>query len=171
MIRLEQGLYSVRKGFSILLQTDLVFEAGKSYRLDGPNGSGKSSFINHILLPRLRKLDEIHIICLEQQMHMQLYALRAWGAIYRPGARIAGEADVWKLLWEDLEGMKDAKPVVIVADEAHRIVIPEELNRPKCLIYSSHSYSVAECTMVNFELQSAELCRVSLAAQSAGVGE
>jgi ABC-type cobalamin/Fe3+-siderophores transport system ATPase subunit len=150
MITIEQGQYPIWQGFSLHLPADIRFEPGMNYRLDGPNGSGKSSFIHQVLLAKIRKRQDLHIICLEQQMYMQLYALRAWAAVCHPGKKIVDEADVWNLLWEDLAGIADTKPVVIISDEAHRIAIPEGLKRPHCLIYSSHSYTVAGSLALQF---------------------
>ncbi|MCK9557118.1 MAG: hypothetical protein PHO85_06630 [Candidatus Cloacimonetes bacterium] len=138
-----------------------------SYYLKGSNGSGKSSFINQVFLPIMRERTDLHLIVLQQQMHLQLYALRAWAAIYYPGRIVANETDVWELLWDDLTALKDDKPVFVVADEAHNIRIPEGLTHPVCLIYSSHNYQIQADNVLEFKPISPDESELRLLAEDA----
>jgi ABC-type hemin transport system ATPase subunit len=94
----------------LTLQEEIVFRAGNVYHLSGPNGSGKSSFIHKVLWEKIIKRDDCYVIRIQQQMDLQLYAMRAWAAIYYPKSRIVDEKDVWDLMWTDLAKMKDGKP-------------------------------------------------------------
>lgn len=151
MIQVKAGNYHVWQGFTLTLQEEIVFRAGNVYHLSGPNGSGKSSFIHKVLWEKIIKRDDCYVIRIQQQMDLQLYAMRAWAAIYYPKSRIVDEKDVWDLMWTDLAKMKDDKPVVVISDEAKKLVIPQGLKREICLIYSSHIYNLPESRAVNFE--------------------
>ena len=150
MITLPAGKRDIWPGFSLSLEKPLRFEVGKSYYLKGANGSGKSSFIHQILLPELEGRTDLYVLCLQQQMHLQLYALRAQAAIFKPGFAIRSEEDVWRYLWQDLAERQDDLPVYVIADEAYNLDIPKDMQRPICLIYSSHRYQLEEAQIVEF---------------------
>ncbi|MCB5262722.1 MAG: hypothetical protein LHW64_08260 [Candidatus Cloacimonetes bacterium] len=150
MITLPAGTRDIWPGFSLSIDQPLVFQIGESYFLKGANGSGKSSLIHHILLPELRGRKELYVLCLQQQMHLQIYALRAQAAIFQPGFAIRGEEDVWRYLWQDLAARRDNLPVYVIADEACSLDIPKDIQRPICLIYSSHRYQLEKAHIVEF---------------------
>ncbi len=166
MPKIDKGIHPIWQGFSLEIEEDISFEMGGIYRLDGPNGSGKSSFINKILLPRLLKNDKLHLIYIQQQMHMQLYALRAWAALYYPHIRVKTENDVWQLLWQDLAKLEDDKPVFVISDEAGELVIPKQENRPMCVVYSSHKYQQPEQIKLRFIPQSSSLSLLTINAET-----
>lgn len=150
MISLSAGKKDIWPGFSLNLDRPLTFQTGESYYLKGANGSGKSSFIHRVLLPELNDRHDLYVLCLQQQMHLQIYALRAQAAIFKPGFAIRNEEDVWRYLWQDLAVRQDEKPVYVIADEAFNLDIPEDIHRPVCLIYSSHRYQLGEAHVLEF---------------------
>ncbi|MCB5253157.1 MAG: hypothetical protein RBR69_04310 [Candidatus Cloacimonadaceae bacterium] len=150
MISLPAGKRDIWPGFALSWKNPLSFQMGKSYYLKGDNGSGKSSFIHSVLLPALSGRKDLYVLCLQQQMHLQIYALRAQAAIFRPGFAIRSEEDVWRYLWQDLASRQDELPVYVVADEAHSLDIPQDIQRPICLIYSSHRYQLPETHILDF---------------------
>ena len=166
MLKIAKGLHPIWQGFSLDIEEDISFEMGGIYRLDGPNGSGKSSFINKILLPRLLKNDQLHLIYIQQQMHMQLYALRAWAALYYPHIRVKNENDVWQLLWQDLAKLEDDKPVFVISDEAAELEFPGQLARPTCVVYSSHKYQLPKQRNLRFIPQSSGLSLLAINAEA-----
>ena len=150
MITLPAGKREIWPGFTLDLSTALYFQPGASYYLKGANGSGKSSFIHRVLLPELSGRKDLYVLCLQQQMHLQLYALRAQAAIFKPGFAIRQEADIWRYLWQDLAERQDMLPVYVIADEAYNLDIPQDLQRPLCLIYSSHRYQLEAAQILEF---------------------
>jgi ABC-type dipeptide/oligopeptide/nickel transport system ATPase subunit len=150
MIQLPAGKREIWPGFTLNLPQSLEFAPGSSYHLKGANGSGKSSFIHRILLPALQDRDDLYILCLEQQMHLQIYALSAIAAIFKPEYSIRNEEDVWRYLWDDLASRADSFPVYVIADEAHQLKIPAAPERPVCLIYSSHQYQQEKARIIEF---------------------
>jgi len=151
VIRIEKGRYDVWPGFSLKIPELINFLPENVYQLVGPNGSGKSSFIHKLLLPQARDTKEIYLLCIQQQLHLQLYAMKALAAIYRPGLRMRNEEDLWSYLWEDLALQEDSHPVCVIADEAHSLVLPPDLRRPSCVIYSSHRYHLENTCQLHFE--------------------
>ncbi len=151
MIRIAAGSREVWPGFTLQIARELRFEVGEFYHLSGPNGSGKSSFIHRILLSELRDRKDLYVISVQQQLYMQLYALRAQAAIFRPGFALRNEQDLWGYLWDDLNAQADELPVLVIADEAFKLDLPEELQRPCCVIYSSHRYHLDDAKSIRFE--------------------
>jgi hypothetical protein len=151
MIRISAGKRELWQGFSVKIPQPMHFAENCIYQLQGPNGSGKSSFIHRILIPAIQSRQDLYIICLQQQVHLQLIALKAQAVIFKPGFSIHSESDLWRYLWEDLSRMPDNLPVCVIADEAHSIVIPPDLSRPLCVIYSSHRYQLDGSIKVHFE--------------------
>ncbi len=150
MITLPAGKREIWPGFSLKLEKPLHFQTGENYYLKGANGSGKSSFIHRVLLSVLESRKDLYVLCLQQQMHLQIYALRAQAAIFKPGFAIRGEEDVWRYLWQDLAERQDDLPVCVIADEAYNLDIPRDIGRPICLIYSSHRYQLEETHILEF---------------------
>ncbi|MCB5270993.1 MAG: hypothetical protein LHW56_04025 [Candidatus Cloacimonetes bacterium] len=150
MITLPAGKREIWPGFTLAIDKPLLFQPGASYYLKGANGSGKSSFIHRVLLPELNGRKDLYVLCLQQQMHLQLYALKAQAAIFKPGFAIREEGDVWRYLWQDLAERQDELPVYVIADEAYNLDIPQDLQRPLCLIYSSHRYQLEAAQILEF---------------------
>lgn len=155
MITIPRSRLQIWPGFCLDISDDIHFHCPGSYYLKGNNGSGKSSFINRVLLPAIKDRNDLHLIVLQQQMHMQLYAMRAWAAMHYPERRVADESDVWDLLSYDLASLKDDKALVVIADEARNLIIPEGLKRPVCLIYSSHDQKYESHHILEFRPTSA----------------
>ena len=129
MITLPAGKREIWPGFSLKLEKPLHFQTGENYYLKGANGSGKSSFIHRVLLSVLESRKDLYVLCLQQQMHLQIYALRAQAAIFKPGFAIRGEEDVWRYLWQDLAERQDDLPVCVIADEAYNLDIPRDIGK------------------------------------------
>ena len=75
--------------------------------------------------------------------------------MHYPERRVADESDVWDLLCYDLASLKDDKALVVIADEARNLIIPEGLKRPVCLIYSSHDQKYESHHILEFRPTSA----------------
>ncbi|MDI3504647.1 MAG: hypothetical protein PWP64_1583 [Candidatus Cloacimonadota bacterium] len=162
MIRISAGKREVWPGFSLIIPQALEFHPGSQYFLKGDNGSGKSSFIHRILLPLLQQRDDLYIICLQQQMYLQIHALSALAAVFKPDFFVRNEDDVWRYLWDDLAAQKDSLPVFVIADEAHRLNIPEAMDRPLCLIFSSHRYQREAAHKLEFVAQNPYESRIDV---------
>lgn len=155
------GEYPIWKEFCLNLRTPLSFQAGCRYHLSGPNGSGKSSFIHRVLLPELRK-QNAYIILLEQQMHLQLYALKAHAAIFHPEQTIHDESDVRRFLLEDLQRSYQlcAKAIWILADESHDLNALARCTLPHTLIYTAHHQKLEQAETIHFQPLSSSLSEV-----------
>nr|MDK2850448.1 hypothetical protein [Candidatus Cloacimonadota bacterium] len=151
MIRIEAGRRQLWQGFELNIREPITFREDGIYRLHGPNGSGKSSFIQRILIPTIIDRRDFYIICVEQQLHLQLIALKAQAAIFKPGFKIDSESDLWRYLWDNLSEQPDEFPVCVIADEAHSVEIPQGLARPIYVIYSSHHYNLDNSQDIHFE--------------------
>jgi energy-coupling factor transporter ATP-binding protein EcfA2 len=160
---IKAGNYQVWPNFALEVSTDLSFEMGKSYQLLGANGSGKSSFIQKLLLPAIREQDNAYIVYLQQQMHLQLYALKAHAAFHAPGIRICTANDAAKYLLADLQKAyaARAKNIYIVADECPCLELIRELPLPHCLIVIDHHEVLQNAGQIRFEAVSRTLSKVS----------
>jgi len=83
-MRLEADTLQIWPGFRLELPAPLEFQTGFRYHLRGLNGSGKSSFLSRVLLPRLIGNVSYYNLYFEQQMSLQLDAVRAYAALCKP---------------------------------------------------------------------------------------
>jgi len=152
MIRIAEGYEQLWPGFGLRISSDLVFEEGGIYQLKGPNGSGKSSFISKILIPALSR-EDIWLLHFEQQASLQLQAVKAWAAIFRPGVPVRTETEMVSFLLDDLYSayQKVPKPIWIVADEIHHINQVLERELPCGLIYCAHHIELPMARVLAFE--------------------
>ena len=120
VLRIEAGTTSVWKGFALILPQALELSSGKIYKLEGANGSGKSSFIKHFILPMLKQNKaEQYTLYIEQQMHKELYAIKADAAIKGYRDKIDSEKAAINSLLNDLKAALEIeqRSVVAVLDE------------------------------------------------------
>ncbi len=153
MTVIPAGKHLLWQQFNLEICCSIAFEQGKHYHLQGENGSGKSSFINRILIPRLKE-SGCYILLFEQQMALQLHAIKAHAAIFSPGRRIVSEQDVISYLLDDLKATYMNKPrdVYIIADESHELMMLSECSIPHCLIYTSHHLVLENAVNIEFSL-------------------
>ncbi len=150
------GEYQVWPGFSLHLTADLDFCPGLHY-LSGPNGSGKSSFLTRLLLPRLLQDADAYSLYLEQQMHLQVNAVKAYASVLRPHARINGEADTVDFLLQNLLRAWQTRPkacFVAMDESPHAAQVHAFLsaNLPAfSLIFSSHHPSLPAGQTIVFQ--------------------
>ncbi|MCB5284925.1 MAG: hypothetical protein LHW45_04965 [Candidatus Cloacimonetes bacterium] len=143
-MRLPKGDYPVWDSFALTLSADLALGPGIHY-LSGANGSGKSSLLTRVLLPRLLKTPAVYSIYFEQQMHVQVTAVKAYASVIKPHRRICGEADTVDFLLEDLlrAWKNEPRPCYVVMDEslyAERVLDFLQAHLPAfSLIYSAHT--------------------------------
>lgn len=141
---ISKGDHQVWENFSLSLSEDLSFGPGIHY-LSGANGSGKSSFITRLLLPRLRQDSDLYCVYFEQQMHLQVNAVKAYAGVIQPRRKIAGEADTVDFLLKNLLQAQESepKPCFIVMDEslfAERVLFFLQTRLTTfSLIYSAHA--------------------------------
>ena len=153
MIKLEPGIHQLWPRFSQSISSPLSFEMGKIYHLKGDNGSGKSSFIQKILLPIIQTQGDAYIIYLQQQMHLQLYALRAYAAVNGYGKRIVSEQDAVDFLVQDLLDCYSHTPkdVYLLSDESNQLHTLAKLSIPACLVYIAHHEEIFGAQNIYFK--------------------
>lgn len=139
------GTHLIWPGFKLENSEAIELQLGSIYHLRGANGSGKSSFIKQLLLPTLlAKRQDHYIIYLEQQMHKQLYALKAGAALAAYPQQIECEADAVDYLLHDLGAalQLQSRSVYAICDESpclqHFITRLQQMNVPSCVLFSSH---------------------------------
>lgn len=153
---LPKGDYQVWESFSLALPADLDFGPGIHY-LSGANGSGKSSFITRLLLPRLLQDPDIYSVYLEQQMHLQVTAVKAYASVIKPHRKINSEADTVDFLLQNLLGawQERQRPCYVVMDEslyAERVLAFLNGNLPSfSLIYSAHTLLLPATRTLSFK--------------------
>ena len=145
MLKLPAGNQNCWAEFSLLLEHELEFCPGKLYYLKGNNGSGKSTFIKKCLFPALERIrTQNYRIYLEQQFHLQAYAIKAQASILNPEQRLVTQHDCLDYLFQDLwqAYTLEPRPVYVISDECHYLeYIHNQLcamDIPFCLIYSIH---------------------------------
>jgi len=77
-MQIKKGKYRLEdRGLNFTVCNDLDFEnRGNCFYFRGGNGFGKTSFLEKIIIPRLKN-DNIHYIYIGQDIRIQLYTLRA----------------------------------------------------------------------------------------------
>lgn len=160
---IKAGYYQVWPDFALEIGSDLSFEQGKSHQLQGANGSGKSSFIQKLLIPALRARKGAYIVYIEQQMHLQLFAIKAHAAFHAPGLRISTPSDAAMYLMQDLKKAYAANPgdIYIVSDECPCLHLLQALKLPHCLIVIDHHEVLPGAEQIRFEAQNQNLSKVS----------
>lgn len=153
---LPKGNYPVWENFALTLSADLDLGPG-IHCLSGANGSGKSSLLTRVLLPRLLKTPAVYCIYFEQQMHVQVTAIKAYASVIKPHRRIKGEADAVDFLLEDLlrAWKKEPRPCYVVMDEslfAERVLDFLQTNLPAfSLVYSAHTELFSADQTIRFQ--------------------
>lgn len=141
---LPKGDYRVWDDFALTLTADLGFRPGIHY-LSGTNGSGKSSLLTRLLLPRLLNTNSVYSVYFEQQMQLQVTAVKAYASVVQPRRKINSEADTVDFLLEDLlrAWKNEPRPCYVVMDEslfAERVLDFLQANLLAfSLIYSAHT--------------------------------
>ncbi len=141
---IPKGDYQAWDSFTLVLPTDLSFGPGIHY-LQGANGSGKSSFITRVLLPRLRQEPDLYCVYLEQQMHLQVNAVKAYASVIQPRRKVTGESDTVDFLLDNLIRAHNSvpKPCCVVMDEslyAERVLYFLRSHLASfSLVYSAHT--------------------------------
>lgn len=140
------GVHPIWPGFSLENQQEIELLPGRSYHLRGSNGSGKSSFLKQLVLPGLLAGRQDHfLLYFEQQMHKQLYALKAGAALAGYPHQIECEADAVNFLLSDLEAAlkQQKRKVFALCDESPLLDLIRnrlsQLETPFCLLFSSHA--------------------------------
>jgi len=165
-MRIEAATLQLWPGFRLELPAPLEFHTGFRYHLRGFNGSGKSSFLSRVLLPRLNGNFSCYKLYFEQQMSLQLDAMRAYAALCKPRQLLTSEKDVIDFLLRDLFNRlrESPRPVYVIMDESpHTIFIArclQEQAANSCLIYTSHQEELPDSICMDFELLEPGLGRV-----------
>lgn len=163
MLMIDAGYRQVWPTFALDVVNKLSFAQGSDYQLQGSNGSGKSSFLHKLLLPAIRQSQAGYIIFLQQQMYLQLFALKAHAAFHSPGFRISDANDAAQYLLQDLRAAyaKQAQDIYLIADESPALDLLIELELPHCLILIDHHRQLPDARIVSFDPQSSQLSKVS----------
>ncbi|MDD3096437.1 MAG: hypothetical protein PHU99_01780 [Candidatus Cloacimonetes bacterium] len=162
MLILEAGYRQVWPGFALDLVQELRFCQESRYQLHGSNGSGKSSFLQKLLLPALQDNKAGYIVYLQQQIYLQLFALKAHTAFNLPGYRISDAQDAARYLLRDLRIAynQKAQDIYLIADESPALDILMELELPHCLILIDHHRRIPEAGLISFSSPNPKLSRV-----------
>ncbi len=153
---LTKGDHQVWEGFNLSLETDLSFSPGIHY-LEGANGSGKSSFLSRLLLPRLLHDRAVYCLYLEQQMHLQLTAVKAYASLIQLRRRIFGEAETVGYLLDDLLRVWQIqpRPCYVLMDESHCAKEVRDFLSHKLpgsvLIYAAHTEQFPADQTITFQ--------------------
>lgn len=163
---IEAGSYPIWQDFTLWVEYELEFRQGGFYHLTGQNGSGKSSFISQLLLPRLLALPHRYVLYLEQQMHLQLFTVKAFSAMNKANPILADESMATQFLLKDLKKSFDQVPrdSYLIMDEtlyidSHLAYVRQYL-QTCCIIYTSHQSIQPEAESIIFEPVSVELSKV-----------
>ncbi len=164
-MKIEAGDYQVWDDFSLRISSDLEFGPGTHY-LSGANGSGKSSLLTKLILPRLQKTTDVYSVYFEQQMHLQVMAIKAYASVIRPHRKIDNEADTVDFLLDNLlrSWQIRQRPCYIVMDEsllAEHVYNFLHAKLPSfTLIYSAHSVQFPASQNLSFKALSPILSEV-----------
>lgn len=158
-MQIESAVVAVWRDFTLDIPQALEFQAGVSYHLQGANGSGKSSFISQLLLPRLLEDSSCFKLYFEQQMNLQLHAVKAYASIIQPHHTLSGEQDLTLYLLEKLRASyeREARPLYVLVDESpYAGLIHDFLLQylpSACLIFSSHTNPFPAARQICFNLE------------------
>ncbi len=164
---IEAGTHNIWPDFSLQIKSNLNFTEGLIH-LRGPNGAGKSSFLTQILLPRLQNNPDYYSLYIEQQMQLQITAVKAYASLMKPRAHVENEADAIDYLLQDLLRVHSAepRPSFILMDEslhAEQVKAFLDKNIPNyCLVFSAHSQLFPEASGIVFEPISPSLSQVDV---------
>lgn len=142
-MKIEAGIHQIWPGFSLQIASELHFEEVSTH-LQGPNGAGKSSFLTQLLLPRLQNNPKYYCLYFEQQMQVQITAVKAYAALMKPRMQVESASDAVDYLLHDLllSHKAEPRPSFILMDEsphAERIRTFLDENIPNySLVFSSH---------------------------------
>lgn len=120
MLELDAGTHhAAQAGLRFVLEEPLALPPGCCLRLTGENGAGKTTFLEHVLIPKLRK--EHSLLYLAQDMELQRNTMRATLALLgqTAPAGLAGMA----LAWIDASGCRE----VVILDEFDKHLNPDQL--------------------------------------------
>lgn len=153
---ISKGDHQVWEGFALSLSADLSFGPGIHY-LQGANGSGKSSFITRVLLPRLRQNPDRYCLYLEQQMQLQVNAIKAYASVIKPRRMVNSESDTVDFLLDNLIRAHNSVPKTccVVMDEslfAERVLFFLQSHLASfSLIYSAHTLRFPADQTITFQ--------------------
>lgn len=120
MFELPAGTYPVpHAGLNFVLHDSLVLPAGSCLDLSGENGAGKSTFLEHVLIPVLRK--KHCLLYLAQDMELQRNTIRTTLALL--GHDVPESLTDMVLAWIRSSGCRE----VVILDEFDKYVSPEQL--------------------------------------------
>lgn len=121
MLELSAGTYRTpHAGLNFVLQEPLELPPGSCLYLSGENGAGKSTFLEHVLIPALRKKHSL--LYLAQDMELQQNTIRTTLALL--GHEVPADLGDMAASWVRTSGCRD----VIVLDEFDKYVRPEQLD-------------------------------------------
>ncbi len=142
-MKIEAGTHQIWPGFDLQIASELHFTSGLTH-LQGPNGAGKSSFLTQLLLPRLVKNPAYYCLYFEQQMQLQITAVKAYAALMKLRVQVESEADAVDFLLQDLLRSYEAEPrpsLVLMDESLHAERIKAFLDKKipdYSLVFSSH---------------------------------
>jgi len=120
MFELPAGTYRVsHAGLNFILQEPLGLPPGSCLYLSGENGAGKSTFLEHVLIPALRK--KHCLLYLAQDMDLQQNTIRTTLALL--GHDVPADLADMALAWVRTSGCRE----IIILDEFDKYVSPEQL--------------------------------------------
>lgn len=168
-MKIEAGTYQIWPGFSLQIASELHFAEGLTH-LQGPNGAGKSSFLTQLLVPRLQNSPEYYCLYFEQQMQLQITAVKAYAALMKPRMQVESDSDAVDFLLQDLllSHKAEPRPSFILMDEsphAERIKAFLDENIPNySLVFSSHGEFIHSARSIVFKALSPSRSVVDVAA-------
>lgn len=120
MFELPAGTYPVpHAGLNFVLHDSLVLPPGSCLDLSGENGAGKSTFLEHVLIPVLRK--QHCLLYLAQDMELQRNTIRTTLALL--GHVVPESLADMAAAWVRTSGCRE----VIILDEFDKYVNSEQL--------------------------------------------
>ncbi len=121
MLELSAGTYRApHAGLSFVLPEPLGLPPGSCLYLSGENGAGKSTFLEHVLIPALRK--KHCLLYLAQDMDLQQNTIRTTLALL--GHEVPADLGDMAVSWVRTSGCRD----LIILDEFDKYVRPEQLD-------------------------------------------
>lgn len=153
LIQFINETHQIWPDFSLRIVSPLSFQMGKIYHLKGENGSGKSSFLQKILVPAIQAKKDAYIVYLQQQMHLQLYAIKAYAATHAAPHSIENEADAISFLLHDLHQayQKEPKDIYLIADESTKLNLLCDIQMSHCLVYIAHHQHLEHSCEILFQ--------------------
>lgn len=165
---IDAGRKQVWEVFSIQINSRIEFLPGKIYHLSGRNASGKSSFLTQILLPALQNREDIYTLYLEQQIHLQMQAVKAYAGIMPPRRIVKTEIDAVTFLLDNLLlalGRSPRLSYILLDENPQEDLVRDfahQLGEGCCLIFSSHSAVVGADVEIVFDRVSSTLSNVDV---------